>query len=264
MSLLFILFLVALAVSSIGFKKYIWFMSIGYGFSIAAIGVALLIAGGARDGAAVVCACILLILYGVRLGGYLAFRDLRSGSYNAKMKKEYKDGFKMPMPAKCGMWASVALLYMAQTAPLAFRVMDGKGADAALIIGIIISIIGLAVETLADVQKTIAKRKNPRRFVDTGLYSIVRCPNYFGELLFWTGVFIGGLPVYHGALRWIVALIGFVGIIYVMFSVTRRLELRQNRTYGKLAVYKRYVRTTPILIPLVPLYSVTKYRWLVV
>jgi hypothetical protein len=34
---------VALAFSAVGFKKYVWFISIGYGFSVAAIGVALLI-----------------------------------------------------------------------------------------------------------------------------------------------------------------------------------------------------------------------------
>ncbi|RYM93232.1 steroid reductase [Bifidobacterium animalis subsp. lactis] len=44
-----IIFLVALAVSAVGFHRYIWFISIGYGFSIAAIGTALLIMfGGAR------------------------------------------------------------------------------------------------------------------------------------------------------------------------------------------------------------------------
>ena len=34
---------VALLVSSIGFKKYVWFISLGYGFSISAAGVAMLI-----------------------------------------------------------------------------------------------------------------------------------------------------------------------------------------------------------------------------
>lgn len=38
-----ILFLVALVISAIGFKKFVWFISLGYGFSIAGIGVALLI-----------------------------------------------------------------------------------------------------------------------------------------------------------------------------------------------------------------------------
>ena len=37
--------IIALLFSSIGFKKYVWFISIGYGFTVAAIGVLLLILG---------------------------------------------------------------------------------------------------------------------------------------------------------------------------------------------------------------------------
>ena len=43
-----ILFIVALIVSAIGFKKYVWFISIGYGFSVAAIGLMLLYLYAAR------------------------------------------------------------------------------------------------------------------------------------------------------------------------------------------------------------------------
>ena len=38
-----ILILIALVVSSIGFYKYVYFISLGYGFSVAAMGVALFI-----------------------------------------------------------------------------------------------------------------------------------------------------------------------------------------------------------------------------
>ena len=126
-----------------------------------------------------------------------------------------------------------------------------------------LGIIGLVLETCADLQKNAAKKVNPRRFVDTGLYRIVRCPNYFGEMLFWTGVLVGGIPALHGAPQWIAALAGYVGLIYVMFSGARRLEMRQNRTYGDDPEYRKYVKTTPIMIPLIPLYSVEKYTWLV-
>jgi hypothetical protein len=48
-----------------------------------------------------------------------------------------------------------------------------------------------------------------------------------------------------------------------MFSGARRLELRQNRTYGSDPAYRTYSTTVPILLPVVPLYSVVKYKWLV-
>jgi len=47
-----------------------------------------------------------------------------------------------------------------------------------------------------------------------------------------------------------------------MFSGARRLEIRQQRTYGNDDSYRDYVRRVPIILPLVPLYSVYKYRWL--
>lgn len=255
--------LVALIFSSIGFKKYVWFISIGYGFSVAAIGAALLAAGGAGIDAGVMCACILLIVYGCRLGGYLTVREWKSSSYNSKMKTEIKSGEGMSMAAKCGIWVTAALLYVCETSPVLFRVTGGKASDAFLIAGMIISIIGLIVESAADLQKNAAKKRNPGRFVDTGLFRLVRCPNYFGEMLFWTGVFVSGITVYSGAAQWIIALLGYLGIIYVMFGGARRLEIRQNRTYGSDPVYQKYAKTTPIMIPFIPLYSVEKYKWLV-
>ena len=263
MRLFALAFVVSLVFSSVGFRKYVWFISIGYGFSVAAIGIAFLVAAHGQIDPACAAACVLFVLYGLRLGGYLALRELGSSSYKAKMKTEIKSGADMPMVAKCSIWVSAALLYAAETAPVAFRITAHVGTDGFLIAGLIISVAGLVIETLADVQKNAAKKVNPRRFVDTGLYRIVRCPNYFGEMLFWTGVFVGGLPIYQGVVQWLVALLGYVGIIYVMFGGARRLELRQDRTYGADPAYQRYVRATPIMIPFVPLYSVKKYAWLV-
>lgn len=254
---------VALVASCIGFKKYVWFISIGYGFAIAAIGAALLVAGRSQLDAGLVCACILFIVYGLRLGGYLAFRELRSTSYNSKMKTEIKSGDDMSMVAKCAIWISAALLYACQSSPVIFRFANGSGSDVLLVVGIVISIVGLTVETAADLQKNAAKKVNPQRFVDTGLFRIVRCPNYFGEMLFWTGTFVGGISIYVGPLQWIAALAGYLGIIYVMFGGARRLEIRQNKSYGNDPEYQRYVQTTPIMIPLVPIYSVEKHTWLV-
>ena len=263
MYLFLAMIVVALVFSSVGFKKYVWFISIGYGLSIAAIGIALMIAMRDQLTAATACACVLFVVYGLRLGGYLMYRELRSSSYNAKMKTEIKSGDGMPMAAKCGIWVTAALLYACQTSPVAFRLVNGSGSDALLIVGMVLSAIGLVVETAADLQKSAAKKADPGRFVNTGLYRIVRCPNYFGEMLFWTGVFVGGITIYAGALQWIVAILGYLGIVYVMFSGARRLETRQNKAYGDDPEYQRYVKSTPIMIPLIPLYSVEKHTWLV-
>ena len=129
--------------------------------------------------------------------------------------------------------------------------------------GLSIAAIGVALEAMADLQKSAAKRKNSRQFVDTGLYSFVRCPNYLGELLIWVGMLLTGTTALRGAWQWVLALLGFVLITWVMFSGARRLELRQDKNYGAGPEYQKYVRTVPILIPFVPLYSVKKYKFLV-
>jgi steroid 5-alpha reductase family enzyme len=263
MLLFLAMFAVALVFSSIGFKKYVWFISIGYGFSVAAIGVALLIVGRGQLTAGTACACGLLVAYGLRLGGYLTYRELRSSSYNSKMKNEIKSGDGMSMVAKCAIWISAALLYACETSPVIFRFVNGSGTDALLVIGMVISVVGLIVETAADLQKNAAKKKAPYAFVSTGLFSFVRCPNYLGEMIFWLGMLLQGSTALQGFWQWALVLLGYALLIYIMFSGARRLEIRQNRNYGKDPAYQRYVKTVPILIPFVPLYSVEKHRWLV-
>ena len=48
-----------------------------------------------------------------------------------------------------------------------------------------------------------------------------------------------------------------------MFSGVRRLDLRQNKSYGADPEYQAYAKSVPILLPFVPLYSVAKYKFLV-
>ena len=122
---------------------------------------------------------------------------------------------------------------------------------------------GICLEMAADLQKSAAKKKNPYRFVDTGLYRIVRCPNYLGELILWAGVLVSGIGSLHGTLQWAVSVLGFILIVYIMFSGTRRLEIRQDRNYALDSEYLKYIKTVPILLPFVPLYSVKKYTFLV-
>lgn len=258
-----VILLVALAASSVGFKKYVWFISIGYGFAIALLGVVLLVMFQAQLDAGTTLVCALLVIYGIRLGGYLTYRELRTSSYGKRMKGEIKDGSDMTLGAKCGIWAGASILYACEVSPVLFRLSDGLGTNAAVVIGALVMVVGLVVESTADLQKQRAKRANPRQFVRTGLFGFVRCPNYLGELLFWTGVFVTGFGALQGLVQWLVALVGYLGIIFVMFSVARRLEIRQNKTYGNDPEYRRYVSTVPIMIPFVHLYSVEKYRWLV-
>ena len=257
-----IIFVLAMIASSCGFRKYVWFISLGYGAAVAMIGAGLLFLFPRVLTVGTILECVLFIVYGCRLSGYLAYRDLKT-AYAGRMKGEVKTNDGVSFAAKMGIWISAAILYALQTSPVTFRLMEGRGTDGFCMAGLVISAAGLILETTADLQKNKAKKKNPRRFVDTGLFRLVRCPNYFGEMVFWTGVFISGLNVYSNALQWIVAILGYAGIIYVMFGGARRLEIRQDKNYGNDPEYRKYKSTTPIMIPFIPLYSVKEHKWLV-
>lgn len=258
-----LLFAVCMIVSSIGFKNYVWFISLGYGFSIAAEGLVMLILYRQGLSLGTVICCVLFIIYGCRLGGYLAFREFGSSSYRKNMVGEIKDGKTVPFGVKIAIWVTCAALYVTQIAGVFYRLHNGSGSSLWTYIGAAIMVCGIVLESAADIQKNAAKKINPRRFVDTGLYRLVRCPNYLGEMIFWTGVLISGIGAVSGAGQWIVVLIGYIGIIFVMFSGARRLEIRQNKNYGDDPEYQKYVRTVPILVPFIPLYSVEKFKWLV-
>ncbi len=261
MTQLGVLLIVAMLISALGFIKYVYFISLGYGFSVAGIGLTMLILCRENLSISTMILCVLFMIYGVRLGGYLAYREIKSAAYNTMIKKETKEN--VSFGVKIAIWLTCALLYVCQTAPVLFRLQSDDKNDVFSVIGIVIMAGGMIMEMLADWQKSQAKKKDPKRFVSTGLYRFVRCPNYLGELLLWTGVFISGLNVYDSALTWIISLLGYLGIVYVMFSGARRLELRQDRNYGEDPEYQKYVKSVPIMIPFVPLYSVKKYKWLV-
>ena len=257
-----ILFGICMLVSSIGFKNYVWFISLGYGFSIAAQGVAMLIMYGQGLTLGTIITCVLFILYGLRLGGYLAIREFGGSAYKKNMKGEIKDGKTVPFGVKLAIWTTCAVLYVTQVSGVFYRLLNAAQDNAFVFIGAAVMLMGVSLETAADIQKNNAKKINPRRFVDTGLYRIVRCPNYLGEMIFWTGVLISGIGAVSGW-QWLVVVIGYIGIIFVMFSGARRLEIRQNKNYGADPEYQKYVKTVPILLPFIPLYSVEKHKWLV-
>ena len=257
-----ILFAVCMLVSAIGFKNYVWFISLGYGFSIAAEGLAMLFLYRQGLTLGTIICCVLFILYGCRLGGYLAFREIKSGSYKKNMVGEIKDGKFVPFGVKIAIWVTCALLYVTQIGGVFYRIHNAVQDNVLVFIGAAVMLLGVSLETAADIQKNKAKKVNPKRFVDTGLYRIVRCPNYLGEMIFWTGVLVAGIGAVTGW-QWIVVAIGYIGIIYVMFSGARRLEIRQDKNYGDDPEYQEYVKTVPIMVPFIPLYSVKKHKWLV-
>lgn len=257
-----ILLAISLAVCAIGFKKFIWFMSIGYGFAVAAasIGIMALYSGDMPSLTWIYCG--VMLCYGLRLGGYLAYREIKT-TYNTRLKGDIIDGRTKPTGVKIAVWISCALLYILMLSPIIYRCENAAGTNGCEIAGLIVSVSGLLMEAIADAQKDRVKKSNPNKLCTTGLYKFVRCPNYLGELLVWTGVFVSAFGALSGAGQWIASSVGYVCIIYIMFSGVRRLEIRQDRNYCSNPEYQQYRNSTPVMLPFIPLYSVKKYKWLV-
>ena len=253
-ALLGILFATALVCCAMGFKRFVWFMSVGYGYAVAGIAVAALCygAGMGMMNAPLAAALLVCAAYGLRLGTFLLKRETGNKSY--KKILDSKVGKEPPVFVKVVMWLCMGVIYVAQTAGLHFRMVNGTAADACLWAGIVIMAAGAVIEALADKQKSEQKSKNPNMVATGGLFRFMRCPNYFGEILFWTGVFVSGLTAYTGAFQWTVAVLGYVCIVAIMLIGAKNMEKGHIARYGEKPEYRAYAEKTPILFPFVPLY----------
>ena len=262
-----ILLIIPLLISSIGFKSYVWFFSIGYAFSVTGLVLAIGIMHYSELTLFSIMMIAVMCIYSLRLGIFLTRREFGNKNYK-KVLDEAADEIagkkQLPIFVAVIVWIFVVGLYYAQVAPLFYRMTNGlsKKDPVIFIIGITIAVIGVLLQTKADSQKDAAKKINPKRFCDTGLYKMVRCPNYFGEILVWTGVLVGSITCLQGAGQITIVILGYVGIVYVMFNGARRLEKRQNARHGEDPEYQTYVKKVPILIPLVPIYSVDNAKFL--
>jgi steroid 5-alpha reductase family enzyme len=112
-------------------------------------------------------------------------------------------------------------------------------------------VFGFAMEAIADYQKSRfnASPANQGKFINTGLWSRSRHPNYFGEIVLWVGVAIIALPVLQGW-QW-VALISpvFVTLLLTRISGVPLLEKKADEMWGGQEDYEAYKKNTPVLIP---------------
>ncbi|MBI9049311.1 MAG: DUF1295 domain-containing protein [Anaerolineaceae bacterium] len=251
------LFGLALLVSAIGFYRFIYFISVGYGFAITGMAIFLTVYFREQITLSFLLHSILLMLYGLRLGIFLLLREYKQ-TYRKEMDTAKRDTSSIRGFSKIGIWITVSLLYVLMISPLAFQGSMKNQNMFFPYLGVVIMIAGILLESIADRQKSAFKEQFPSSFCNVGLFRWSRCPNYFGEITFWTGNFITGFAVYRGVLPWIVAAAGFCGIVFVMLVSTVRLELKQEARYGAEEVFQAYARKVPLLFPFLPLYSLKK------
>jgi len=249
--IILLLFIIALIMSAVGFKNYVYFMSIGYGLAIAGISACSLIIFHENINTASLLMGALLIAYGLRLSIFLIYREKNSSGYKKVLDESSKNKDTMALWTKLLIWVAVCVMYMFQTAALYLRLSSNYEVTNLTYIFVILSALGLILESMSDIQKSAQKKENPHMVATKGLYKIVRCPNYLGEVVFWTGIFCTLLNKSAKVTHIIIGLIGYILIVYVMVDGAKRLSKKQDKRYGEKKEYVDYKEKTHLLIPFI-------------
>lgn len=189
----------------------------------------------------------LVVIWAMRLGAFLFRRIQKRG------KDDRFDQIRTSFIQFLIWWTVQGLwvTFTAAAALVAITTINRKELDGFAVIGFAIWLFGFAFEVIADSQKSRFSEnpENRGKFIQTGLWSRSRHPNYLGEIVLWVGVAIIALPVLQGW-QW-VALISpvFVTLLLTRVSGIPLLEIKSDKRWGGQADYEAYKKRTPVLIP---------------
>jgi steroid 5-alpha reductase family enzyme len=212
---------------------------------ISVITIAVLFSPGAD--ARAILLFVIVVIWAVRLGTFL-FRRIRKAG-----KDDRFDEIKPSFIRFLNVWTIQALwvTFTVAAALVAITTTSRKGLDVFAILGFLVWVFGFTMEVVADSQKSRFSKnpENKGKYIQTGLWSRSRHPNYFGEIVLWVGVAVIALPVLHGW-QW-VALISpvFVTLLLTRVSGIPLLESKADKKWGGQADYEDYKKRTPVLIP---------------
>ena len=255
---IYVIFLIiALVITAIGFKKTVWFISIGYTWTILAFCISLTFFFNKGLSFYNYLQILFLAIWSARLGYYL-FQRGKNIYYKSSVEEQTGASQDLPVVSKFFIWISVAILYLCMFSPAIIAAGTPNISfdfHYIFIIGLAIMAAGVGIEGIADYQKSKFKKQHPKKYCSTGLYSWVRYPNYFGEIMVWLGNYICAIPFYSTWWQWAMTTFGLICIVLIMIGSAKRLEQKQSSTYGENADFQKYEQTVPILIPWIPLYT---------
>ena len=189
----------------------------------------------------------MVFFWAIRLGVFLFIRVLRVGE--DRRFREAKKSF-----SKYLVWWTMSGLWVFLTTANALTlIINNKKLDNKFLfyLGVLIWIIGIVFEIVADEQKRRFRLDKNKKglFICTGLWSISRHPNYFGEIILWVGIAIVSLPTLHGF-----QYITLISPIFIYFLLTRisgvnLLENSADKKWGDQSDYIKYKKDTSVLVP---------------
>ena len=188
-----------------------------------------------------------VMVWALRLGIYL-FRRVRNDGKDVRFEQA-KRHFLWFLQYWMGqaLWVSLT----ACTAIIGILSPEDDLLPVLAMIGMALWLSGFTIESVSDYQKRVFRKENnpSEAFIHTGLWARSRHPNYFGEIMLWTGIAVIALNTLTG-----IEYITLVSPIFVYILLTRmsginKLEQIADERYGHLEEYQRYKRNTPVLVP---------------
>jgi steroid 5-alpha reductase family enzyme len=220
----------------------------GPGFVLVAL--VTLVVGEAPSGRRVLLA-VLTGVWGLRLGAYLAWRNLGHGEdarYQA-MRRHVGDGFHRWAFLHVFLMQGAVLTVVSLPVQLGGNVTSERVWAPLVVLGVLVWLVGLTFEAVGDAQlaRFKADPASDGQVMDRGLWRYTRHPNYFGDSCLWWGIWLATLV--HPA-----ALLGVVGptvmtLFLVRISGKALLERRMRRSRPG---YDAYIERTSGFFPRPP------------
>lgn len=192
---------------------------------------------------------LLVSVWGLRLAGYLAWRNIgKPEDYRYAAMRE-RHGKRFPVVSLFTVFALQGLLMWIIALPLQVGISQGQDWYALSAIGVILWIVGLLFEAIGDYQlaRFKADPANRARVMNRGLWRYTRHPNYFGDFLVWWGLYC--VAVESGSWWWTIIGPLLMSLLLIRVSGVRLLE---SSLRSRVAGYEEYVRDTSAFFPLPP------------
>jgi steroid 5-alpha reductase family enzyme len=190
---------------------------------------------------------LMVVVWAGRLGAFLFKRILADG-----VDRRF-DEIRGSLPRFFVAW-TLQGVWVCFTIGAALAAITGsRGAPLGVfeVVGLVTWLVGFGVEAVADQQKRRFKSEseNAGRFISSGLWAWSRHPNYFGEIVLWTGVALVALSALEGWQLVTLASPVFVTLLLTKASGVPLLEQRADAKWGDDPEYQEYKARTPVLVP---------------